>query len=913
MSENRETIKQKKDKNRKHIDDLAKDLALNRLIASFDFRSDATEKVSNEIFATLRCRKTWESMGLSEDSPEELTFDHLKELVKQKKPRNILVVGAGVSKAAYNIKAADEAIEYIEESLGLDKDLRLLSELDKPSTKFKKDVKELMTILEKIKFGNEGGKPNSTKIESFIRSFSKKYQDDKERLKRLNPSVVSSKSNGKRQKLDEKLDFELNLSLIASHFGVRTVREKIREIYDHRYYPCMIYELIAHLLRHRFLDAVINFNFDELLDQAIEEEIQGGDHKYILSDGDCGDIGDLIIKDAMNVPLYIKPHGTVSHKSTMRFTKDDYLGISRDMQNFLEEFISGKINSEGDSIGIAKVNIILVGFEMASVEFNQIIEKSIKHARRSRDGKKREFHFHVFDYQDVKRGHKAERLRGKIEEEISSRLKLREDPTDFFSIYTGYRFPTLKEHFSDLYESTRKLFSQTYEPSGIWRKKIVCSLFHREDLLPSRMGYKPVSIGEDDKAAKRIKKKRDQDYFKQRTLVEILIELAVHKGSVHTHKLMTGRAGLYHSLYAKVSGSNESLIDFIHSLNMTKCNIYSRGVYVDKYIKNFLDPDLTSNYDLKIVDMLLMSSQWIVMKLKKHCPALVKSSGVDIYYLTENFFELLKRSNYAISPEYSAKRFTLIPGFKKDHILNTRIAMRTHLNTMLKYDNWDKLFSVGTRGNLLFEDLYGNQKLAINSNKNDPEKDIQLILTDNIFHQSFLKAKIPAKNIGYIPYYGRDFCMTFTMSAMPEKVKRELNEPWIDENKTYPSTLAGSGWVVDKAIYFAMNRSSSIITPVFLNFSGKLPTPDGRNLQRDRDFLPWIFYEYYEKSVRIEGSEGNREFGQFEAFEFQSKEKLEKGYKKWLDNMFEEQLQDREEVLRREAAWFDKYDNNPNC
>ena len=42
---------------------------------------------------------------------------------------------------------------------------------------------------------------------------------------------------------------------------------------DVRYYPGLAYEILAHLMKHGFIDAIINFNFDEVLDQAIEDEL----------------------------------------------------------------------------------------------------------------------------------------------------------------------------------------------------------------------------------------------------------------------------------------------------------------------------------------------------------------------------------------------------------------------------------------------------------------------------------------------------------------------------------------------------------------------------------------------------------------------------------------------------------------
>ena len=67
-------------------------------------------------------------------------------------------------------------------------------------------------------------------------------------------------------------DFETKL-LALSKFDPITLVDELHKIFNRRYCPTITYEIISHLLKHRFVDAVINFNFDELLDQSIEDEI----------------------------------------------------------------------------------------------------------------------------------------------------------------------------------------------------------------------------------------------------------------------------------------------------------------------------------------------------------------------------------------------------------------------------------------------------------------------------------------------------------------------------------------------------------------------------------------------------------------------------------------------------------------
>ncbi|MBK6976711.1 MAG: hypothetical protein IPH28_06005 [Cytophagaceae bacterium] len=101
-------------------------------------------------------------------------------------------------------------------------------------------------------------------------------------------------------------------------------------MFNQRTYPSVFYEILAHIFKNRFVDAVINFNFDESFDQAVLEEISTGELKKIVSDGDCVPYVDLVEEHNLKLPLYIKPHGTFSEKSSLRFTKEHYIDIPQE-------------------------------------------------------------------------------------------------------------------------------------------------------------------------------------------------------------------------------------------------------------------------------------------------------------------------------------------------------------------------------------------------------------------------------------------------------------------------------------------------------------------------------------------------------------------------------------------------------
>ncbi len=119
-------------------------------------------------------------------------------------------------------------------------------------------------------------------------------------------------------------EFEAQLSAIGQILGGdRRVRTAISELYQVRHPTIKAYELIAHLLKHRFLDAIISMNFDELLDQSLDDELGCDEYQRIVSDRDCVAV-QTDEREPDYIPLYIKLHGTASEPESLRFTRESY-------------------------------------------------------------------------------------------------------------------------------------------------------------------------------------------------------------------------------------------------------------------------------------------------------------------------------------------------------------------------------------------------------------------------------------------------------------------------------------------------------------------------------------------------------------------------------------------------------------
>jgi hypothetical protein len=180
-------------------------------------------------------------------------------------------------------------------------------------------------------------------------------------------NINQNEANAEREKLrritavDPK-EFEAQLAAIGATVGdARRVRTAIAELYNIRHPTVQAYELIAHLLKHRFLDAVISMNFDELLDQSLEDELGVGEYQRIVSDRDCINIQTDPEKPDY-IPLFIKLHGTASEPESLRFTRESYYDSPVGVGTVTAELFD-----------IPECVVMNVGFGMGSFDLHRLL------------------------------------------------------------------------------------------------------------------------------------------------------------------------------------------------------------------------------------------------------------------------------------------------------------------------------------------------------------------------------------------------------------------------------------------------------------------------------------------------------------------------------------------------------------
>ncbi len=303
-------------------------------------------------------------------------------------------------------------------------------------------------------------------------------------------------------------DFETVLLALAK-FDRPRVLQRLAAIYGRRHHPWIGYELLAHFLKHRFVDAVVNFNFDEILDQAISDELMEAAYYRVVLDGDCPpNLTDWIDSGTgkFRLPLYLKPHGTASQPSSLRFTRESYAALPEEFVELLLTLLDPE----------RKTYILVLGFAMQSVEFNHLL-------RRSSQGRDPSCELSLYF---------VKKLAG-------DELRFRQGMAGSHREFIPEKDLEIAGAVEALWEYVSDTFKDPYRPRGIARHKLVSEFFKGRKIRDWKLsGREPQE-----------RRKRRLDYFRARTYIEITLAIAKAKGFAAMEDLANGRVGTYFRLY----------------------------------------------------------------------------------------------------------------------------------------------------------------------------------------------------------------------------------------------------------------------------------------------------------------------------------------------------------------------------
>jgi len=444
----------------------------------------------------------------------------------------------------------------------------------------------------------------------------------------------------------ERNEFETQL-LALSRFKRPELLSELAQMFSVKFLPALPFEMLAHLLKHRFLDCIVNFNFDELLDQAIEDELGPGNYYKVISDGDVPSLASILTpvcqtEVRFRMPMYIKPHGTASHASTMRFTREAYFLLPDGIRELLMHTLTST----------PTITLILMGFAMRSAEFTALLEKSAEKGHR--------FQIFSIDIGDHRKYIKAELPEGSVERvcwmPVKKQRSIEAVINDVWKAITD-RFP---RRASRLYRE-------------VHRHRLICLLFSE----------KCESI----------------DYLKDRLLVELVLAVAKAKGFVNLGQLSLSRAGRYFEYYlAEFLGQGmrppATLEELCLELGLSKLAYSTDTFRLYTRTGGETEDDLIVNIEAWS-QMRGILVEAVIRRLSRRC------ARWKAEMLREELAKTLDRMYEGDEVEIcNPKRSSYFVLFRDPEPIDTLAAMKRYTQTVLSQD-WDRLLCVAESGEWL--------------------------------------------------------------------------------------------------------------------------------------------------------------------------------------------------------------------
>ena len=444
----------------------------------------------------------------------------------------------------------------------------------------------------------------------------------------------------------ERGDFEAVL-LALSKFDQKTVLKELSTIYGRRHYPSLAYEILAHWLKHRFIDAIVSFNFDELLDQAIDDEL--GSHGYyrVISDGDCPeDVAHwLDNRGRFRFPLYIKPHGTASHKSTMRFTRSSYSLLPIELVNLLKRLFQ------------APTDVVIIGHAMQSVEFNDILASSGGDLLK----------FYAISLQKPE-------------------FRVADKPYWDVAFCDAGLNGGLGHSIDLVATTTAQMFSDTLRPRSIRRHRLISALFGRTAV-----------VDEERHTRERLR----EDYLRDRVYVEISLAISKAKGFASLEHLARGRAGQYFRLlrrHAPSGVTKDSMLTMCTNLKLepfgysrdTLCLSGAKEAGRDRLRRPILPAD---EFRKAAGELALVTKDFLSPERQLRC-----LQNSDELFLA--FLEMYEGEEVEVSTDTEA---TTNDVFANPVTLPTLTSLQVQTRKMMESESWDSILCTAESGEWLLK------------------------------------------------------------------------------------------------------------------------------------------------------------------------------------------------------------------
>ncbi len=246
----------------------------------------------------------------------------------------VFVLGAGTSKSA-GLSMAKEIVEYCELALG----------------------KKLLTDEVALIRSNLNKNKKAEKIRLYSELSNNEIPYTFEEVLSVYQKVLGS---------------EEAIQLLKEHFHIS------EENFPNKTLITLFNECLAHLAREHLVDFVVTFNFDELLEHSIKEDIGPNSYVNIMSPAEFkwADIHGLFDSSSRGYSnpeqrdayrgcyrsklWLLKPHGTISHENTLRHLIQQVWQFETEKENVLKRIFKNS-------------HIVVVGYSLSAADLHRIL------------------------------------------------------------------------------------------------------------------------------------------------------------------------------------------------------------------------------------------------------------------------------------------------------------------------------------------------------------------------------------------------------------------------------------------------------------------------------------------------------------------------------------------------------------
>lgn len=663
----------------------------------------------------------------------------------------------------------------------------------------------------------------------------------------------------------ELLQFEGRLSVLGNFVGSHEVVKELKKHVNFKYQSSGFYELVAHLFKHRFIDVIINFNFDEMLDNAIEDEM--GDNRMfmkVVNDSDCKKLQRICDDERLKMPIYIKPHGTISSESSMLFTKEQYIEISPRIKKFMDEILHGYVGtteykgmeaSKQPTNIVKRFNFIIAGFSMKSIEFNEILFSQLVNPDIQ------EVNYFIYNKGANATSDVLETIKSKIlywQRMCSAECNINK----VVNIVENDIGSCLADEFVSLYDSIRSKFEKPFEPMPIIRHRLLSKLFPVDKIK---------DIPKDETSITNF-----LEFIKRRILFNMLYDLIKFRGIYISNISIGDRAGKYYRTYLKentIFAKDEDskyckykmkdLLEEALSRNTTETNNFSSFEQLTDVIFQYIPYKriIDNNYEVEQLE------QELEVIHRRIIQAMVDNSYEEELRVEDLMSDLKISYNdiydtgiNEINPVYSDPKLGRFYHFKKDRIIPTNLGFTYKFFDYAtnRISAWDELWFADDTGKAIYnlhsqisrkEDNYLRKIILSNRNIRILHSMEKIVNCDNRKRMAVSKAifdlfstEMKADNISIEqtdPIFNLHRMALFLKKPKMEIMKENTLE-WMESCEPV------------FGIYSFKARTKNRINPVFFECEHRKHIEGVCNERKNLDIMKKLFIDQYDFDLRNE-------------------------------------------------------------